>query len=144
MTRGIKVLIFSLDTNANVESHRLLKWNYFQSVLLCINLWIIGRVSGFRITPLAEIKSCPSAYQTSELSEAEFDRVQNRSKFGFSATWSEASGDVWGGQGWHKSCSYWSPLMFGSVWDCLTLIWNHFAKAHLPPTSQQTFRLFSR
>ena len=71
-----------------------------------------------------------------------FDQVRNRSKFGLSSTWSEASGDVWGGQGWYKSCSCWSPLMFGSFWDCLLLIWNHFAKAHLPPTSQQTISPF--
>ena len=62
----------------------------------------------------------------------------NRSKFGFFETWSEASGDVWDGQGWCKTCLYWSPLMFGSVWECLMLIWDNFPLTHLPPTSQQT------
>ena len=43
---------------------------------------------------------------------------------GFSEARSEASGDAWDGFGWQESCLYWSLLMFGSVWDCLMLIWD--------------------
>ena len=32
--------------------------------------------------------------------------------------------------------------MFGSVWDCLLLIWDNFSLTHLPPTSQQTISPF--
>ena len=64
-----------------------------------------------------------------------FDRSQNLPKFGFFQTWSEASGDVWDGFGWEKSCLYWSLLMFGSAWDCFMLTWDNFSLTHLPPTS---------
>ena len=80
--------------------------------------------------------------QWAPLGSKSFARSQNRSKFGFSEPWSEASGDVWDGQGWCKTCLYWSPLMFGSVWECLKLIWDNFPLTPLPPTSQQTLSSF--
>ena len=51
----------------------------------------------------------------------DFQKVEN---LGSSEARSEASGDAWDGFGWQESCFYWSLLMFGSVWDCLMLVWD--------------------
>ena len=101
---------------------------------------VIGRCLTVFLFIYKDLGGSASSSRGQHHPECLFGLTQVRLRSG--GAWSEASGDFWEGQGWHKSCSYWSPLMFGSVWDCLTLIWNHFAKAHLPPTSQQTISPF--
>ena len=69
MTRGIKVFIFGVDLVANVKNQNLVEKNSSQSVLFMKICKFLPGLVGFGNLRFAEIKSHPSAYQTSELSK---------------------------------------------------------------------------
>ena len=70
LTRVRKVSVKKANDIYVFKSTVIVKLYFSQTNLLYEHLQLSGRVSGFRKSPLAEIKSHPSAYLTSEISEA--------------------------------------------------------------------------
>ena len=71
ITNGIKVFIFGVDPVANVKTPKMLR-KILHKVFSFMKIFkFLQGLVGFGNLRFAEIKSRPSAYQTSELSEAE-------------------------------------------------------------------------
>ena len=70
MTRDQKVFIFKKETSTIVKYKKSLKKILHKVLSSIIIFKLLQGLVGFGYLRFAEIKSCPSAYQTSELSEA--------------------------------------------------------------------------